>query len=131
MQLHVVDAKDVTGHHKFQTQSPKADVLQDQDQAATVCKDMVMVDTLALSAHTDKLETQIKMTNVWTQLLAQEQIKSNLLSILLLVVDVKLANIQHSSQIFQELTVSKDHLPSVPIAPPDNQMMDTLVRIAQ
>lgn len=131
MPLHAVDARDVTGHLKFQTQSPKADVLLDQDHLATVCKDMVMEDTLALSAHTDKLETQIKTTNVWTQLLAQELIKSNLLLILVLVVDVKLANIHNSSQILQELTVSKDHLQSVLIAPPDNQMMDTLVRIAQ
>jgi hypothetical protein len=91
---------------------------------------MEMEDTHALSAHTDKLETQVRMTNVLPPQLAQELTKSNLLLTLLLVVDARLANIQLSSQMFPELNVLEDHSPSVPIAQPDNQLMDTLVRTA-
>jgi dihydroxyacetone kinase-like predicted kinase len=91
---------------------------------------MEMEDTPALSAHMDKLETHRRLTSVWILQAAQQQIKSNLLLILLHVVDARLANIQLLSQMLQELTVLEDHLPSVPIAPPDNQMMDIHVRTA-
>jgi hypothetical protein len=60
MQPHVVDAKDVTGHHKFQTQLLELDVLLDQDHHAHVLKDTVMKVTHALSAHSDKLEQQLE-----------------------------------------------------------------------
>lgn len=70
---------------------------------------MEMEDTPALSAHMDKLETHRRMTNVLVHQAAQQQIKSNLLLIVLLVVDARLANIQPLSQMLQELTVLEDH----------------------
>jgi hypothetical protein len=51
---HAVDARDVTGHLKSQTQLLELDVLTDQDQAAPVLKDLEIKDTHALSAHSVK-----------------------------------------------------------------------------
>jgi hypothetical protein len=56
MENHVLVARDATGHLKSQTQWLELDAFLDQDQAAIVLKDMVMVDTHALTAHSDKLE---------------------------------------------------------------------------
>jgi len=127
---HVVDANDVTGHHKFQTQSLKIDVSLDQDHNVTAFKDMEMEDTHVLTAHSDKLEAELITKYVLMHHLAQQLTQSNLLLIELLVVDARLVNSQDSSQMLQELAALPDHLPSVLIALLDNQMMDTPVKTA-
>lgn len=113
-------------------------MLLDQDQAALVLKDMVTVDTHALTAHTDKLEEEESLTlvlvllpsitlltNVSTQELVPEETKFNLLLMLNPAVDAKLATGQDSSQIPLELNALQDHLLSVLSALLDNLMMDT------
>jgi hypothetical protein len=119
---HAVDARDATGHLKFQTQFLEPDVLPDQDHNALVLKDMVMVDTHALTAHSDKLEEEDSLmlmlmlsiitllTNVLPQQLVLELTKFNLLLMLNHAVDAKLANSQDSSQMSLELNALLDHL---------------------
>jgi hypothetical protein len=136
MQPHVVDAKDVTGHHKFQTQLLELDVLLDQDHHAHVLKDTVMKVTHALSAHSDKLEQQLEplehtTLNASTHQLAMLATKFNLLLTLHHVEDAKLANSHNSSLMSLELNVLPDHLLLAQIALKDNQMMDTHVLLAQ
>jgi hypothetical protein len=127
----VVDARDVTGHLKFLTQSPRTDVLLDQDHNANVMKDMEIQDTHASHAHSVKSEVELTKLNVLIHQLALEQIKFNLLSTPLLVEDARLVNGQDLLQMSPELSVLPDHLLSVPIAQPDNLLMDTLVSNAQ
>jgi hypothetical protein len=136
MQPHVVDAKDVTGHHKFQTQLLELDVLLDQDHHAHVLKDTVMKVTHALSAHSDKLEQQLEplehtTLNALTHQLAMLATKFNLQLTLHHVEDAKLANSHNSSLMSLELNVLPDHLLLAQIALKDNQMMDTHVLLAQ
>jgi hypothetical protein len=121
---HAEDARDATGHLKFQTQFLEPDVLPDQDHNALVLKDMVMVDTHALTAHSDKLEEEdtlilepplilsiiTLLTNVLPQQLVLELTKFNLLLMLNHAVDAKLANSQDSSQMSLELNALLDHL---------------------
>jgi hypothetical protein len=119
MQPHVVIAKDVTGHHKFQTQLLELDVLLDQDHHAHVLKDTVMEDTHALNAHSDKLDHQLAQlemltltqsaNNALTHQLAMLATKLDLLLTLHHVEDAKLANSQDSSLMSLELNVLLDH----------------------
>jgi hypothetical protein len=131
MPHHAVDARDVTGHHKSQTQLVETDVLPDQDQAALVLKDMETKDIHALNAHSVKLEAEPTKNNVFPQANAQVLTKSDLLLMPHHAVNARLANSQDLSQMFQELNVLPDHLLSALIALPDNQLMDTHANNAQ
>jgi hypothetical protein len=126
----VEDALLATIHLKSQTQA-EASVSTDQwHHALAASKDNHQMDTHARTAQLDKFRLQPIQNNAIPHN-AQDNIRSDIQSMLTNVVLVSLAHGQHRCQMQAELHASTDLLLTAQAALQDNLMMDTHANNAQ
>jgi hypothetical protein len=95
------------GHNSCQIH-PELNVSEDHLLFAIAQRNNLLMDMLANNAQQDLFKTQLTPSNV-SDHNVPDNIKSNLVLLLLLVEDVKLANGQYSCQTLLELLVLEDH----------------------